>query len=133
IHAVGDSSEDLGGLSDLAGTGAVDLHQLRTEVCEPPARSERHAMIELAQIKNAAAKIKTHVRRTPLWRLTNAAGRDGLPYELFLKLELLQVTGSFKPRGAFNRTLTEPGTVRGLVTSSGGNHGIAVAYVGKML
>jgi threonine dehydratase len=57
---------------------------------------------------------------------------DGLlAVDLYLKLELLQVTGSFKPRGAFNRALTEKLT--GLVTSSGGNHGIAVAHVGRTL
>jgi threonine dehydratase len=90
-------------------------------------------MIGLAEIKNAAARIRSHVRRTPLWRLPNAALGDVPPYDLFLKLELLQVTGSFKPRGAFNRVLSEPAVVRGLVTSSGGNHGIAVAHVGKTL
>jgi threonine dehydratase len=90
-------------------------------------------MIDLAEIENAVARIEPHVRRTPLWRLPNAVLRDTAPYDLFLKLELLQVTGSFKPRGAFNRVLSEPAPVRGLVTSSGGNHGIAVAHVGKTL
>lgn len=55
-------------------------------------------------------------------------------YDLRLKLESLQVTGSFKPRGAFNFVLCESFNVlRGLVTSSGGNHGIAVAHVGREL
>jgi threonine dehydratase len=46
-----------------------------------------------------------------------------------LKLESLQVTGSFKARGAMNRLLTTPADAvkRGLVTASGGNHGLAVA------
>ena len=90
-------------------------------------------MINLAEIKGAADRIRSHVRRTPLWRLPHSALGDAAPYELFLKLELLQVTGSFKPRGAFNRVLSEPSPVRGLVTSSGGNHGIAVAHVGRTL
>lgn len=90
-------------------------------------------MIELAEIQSAAARIAKHVRRTPLWRVPAATLPDALPYELYLKLELLQVTGSFKPRGAFNRALSEQAPLRGLVTSSGGNHGIAVAHVGRAL
>jgi threonine dehydratase len=90
-------------------------------------------MISLSDIEGAAARIAPHVRRTPLWRLPNATLSGALPYDLYLKLELLQVTGSFKPRGAFNRVLMEPAPPRGLVTSSGGNHGIAVAYIGKTL
>ena len=49
-----------------------------------------------------------------------------------MKLECLQVTGSFKPRGAINAVLSlSPEKVqRGIVTASGGNHGLAVAYAG---
>jgi threonine dehydratase len=49
-----------------------------------------------------------------------------------LKLECFQVTGSFKPRGALNKVLTlDPAAVRrGLITASGGNHGLGVAYAG---
>jgi threonine dehydratase len=90
-------------------------------------------MIDLTAIEAAAARITHHVRRTPLWRVPNVTLSESFPYDLHLKLELLQVTGSFKPRGAFNRVLLEPNTPRGLVTSSGGNHGIAVAYVGRTL
>ena len=90
-------------------------------------------MINLEDIRAAAARIANHVRRTPLWRVPSSTLRGELPYDLYLKLELLQVTGSFKPRGAFNRVLSETHLPRGLVTSSGGNHGIAVAYVGQTL
>lgn len=90
-------------------------------------------MINLTDIEGAAARIANHVRRTPMWRVPNATLLGTVPYDLYLKLELLQVTGSFKPRGAFNRVLSETSTPRGLVTSSGGNHGIAVAYVGHTL
>jgi threonine dehydratase len=90
-------------------------------------------MINLSDIEAAAARIAKHVRRTPLWHVPMATLPGTLPYDLYLKLELLQVTGSFKPRGAFNRTLLESKTPLGLVTSSGGNHGIAVAYVGQRL
>jgi threonine dehydratase len=51
---------------------------------------------------------------------------------ILLKLESLQVTGSFKARGAINAVLTLPveRLQRGIVTASGGNHGLAVAYAG---
>ncbi|HXP64181.1 MAG TPA: pyridoxal-phosphate dependent enzyme [Steroidobacteraceae bacterium] len=90
-------------------------------------------MIDLNCIEGAAARIARHVRRTPLWRVPNETLSGAFSYDLYLKLELLQVTGSFKPRGAFNRVLLETELPRGLVTSSGGNHGIAVAYIGKTL
>ncbi|MDH3475299.1 MAG: pyridoxal-phosphate dependent enzyme, partial [Rhodospirillales bacterium] len=46
--------------------------------------------------------------------------------------ECLQVTGSFKPRGATNKLLSldEDRTRRGIITASGGNHGLGVAYAG---
>ena len=54
--------------------------------------------------------------------------------ELMLKLELLQVTGSFKARGATNKLLSldRAALQRGIVTASGGNHGIATARAGFM-
>jgi threonine dehydratase len=80
----------------------------------------------LTEIKNAAARIAPHVRRTPAMRI--APG-------LTLHLECLQVAGSFKPRGAFNTMLQlAPETLaRGVATASGGNHGLAVAYAAKTL
>jgi threonine dehydratase len=50
-----------------------------------------------------------------------------------MKLELLQHTGSFKPRGAFNRLLTATLATGGVVAASGGNHGAAVAYAARSL
>jgi threonine dehydratase len=50
-----------------------------------------------------------------------------------LKLEFLQHTGSFKPRGAFNNLLTRPAPAAGCATASGGNHGAAVAYAAASL
>ena len=67
------------------------------------------------QIEDTAERIAPHVRRTPV--LEVQAGTFGVGAPLVLKLELLQVTGSFKPRGAFNRMLTaqvgESGVVGG--------------------
>ena len=82
-------------------------------------------------ISAAAARIAPHIRRTPVLRM---GGDDlGLDIPLILKLELLQATGSFKPRGAFNRMLTSPVPAAGVATASGGNHGAAVAYAAQRL
>lgn len=60
-------------------------------------------------------------------------GVFGLDARLVLKLESFQHTGSFKPRGAFNRILSNPVPPAGVIAASGGNHGIAVAYAAKAL
>lgn len=86
-----------------------------------------------ANIEAARTKIQPFIRRTPTLDFlgVNAA----LPFRLSLKLELLQVTGSFKPRGAVNRLLSLPEEERrrGVVAASGGNHGLGVAYAAKVL
>ena len=75
-------------------------------------------------VERAAERIGDHVRRTPVM------DHDGV----VLKLELLQHAGSFKPRGAFNRVLNEPEVpAAGLIAASGGNHGAALAFVGRQL
>ena len=87
--------------------------------------------VTLADIEAAAERIKSRVRRTPCLRARFL--RQPLhPGELLLKLESLQVTGSFKARGANNAVLQlDPAArQRGIVTASGGNHGLAVAYAG---
>ena len=83
-------------------------------------------------IEQAAARIAPHVRRTPLIDL--AAGTfEGIAHPLTLKLECLQVTASFKPRGAFNRMLSAVVPASGVIAASGGNHGIAVAHAARTL
>ncbi len=83
-------------------------------------------------IGRAAALIRPHLRRTPV---IEADGGDfGLPgRRLVLKLELLQHTGSFKPRGAFTNLLSRAVPKAGVVAASGGNHGAAVAYAAMKL
>jgi threonine dehydratase len=77
-----------------------------------------------SDVERAAALIGEFVRRTPV------IDHEGVT----LKLELLQHAGSFKPRGAFNRVLSEPQLpAAGLIAASGGNHGAALAYVGRQL
>lgn len=78
-------------------------------------------------VGRAAGRIEPHIRRTPTMRVVV----DGRP--LVLKLEQLQLTGSFKVRGALNALLgTELRPAR-VVTASGGNHGLAVATAAALL
>jgi len=83
------------------------------------------------EIEAAAERLAGRVRTTPIIHLER--GIWGIPGQLVLKLELCQHAGSFKPRGAFNRVLCSAVPSAGLIAASGGNHGIAVAYVGQKL
>jgi threonine dehydratase len=79
-------------------------------------------------VSAAVARIAGRVRRTPIF----GTEVDGQP--VHLKLELFQHTGSFKPRGAFNRVLGEQSIpAAGVLAASGGNHGAALAYVAHQL
>ncbi len=87
--------------------------------------------VNLETVRAAAERIAGGVRRTPV--LKAAALREPpCPGQLFLKLECLQVTGSFKPRGALNKALGLEAPQR-LTTASGGNHGLGVAYAASVL
>ncbi|MEL7207692.1 MAG: threonine/serine dehydratase [Actinomycetota bacterium] len=88
------------------------------------------ALPSRADIVAAAERIGPHVRRTPMLAVGAEVVGAG-PAEL--KLELLQHTGSFKPRGAFNRVLTADVPETGIIAASGGNHAAAVAHVGQAL
>ncbi len=80
-------------------------------------------------IETAARRIAGHVRRTPVM----AARFPGLDRPVEMKLEHLQLSGSFKARGAFNTLLAGPVPAAGLVAASGGNHGAAVALAARAL
>jgi len=86
----------------------------------------------LAAIRQATATVAGEVRRTPLVPADH--DKHPLGAETWLKLENLQVTGSFKARGAINtlRSLAPEEVRRGIITASGGNHGLAVAYAGHV-
>src|SRR5262245_28996679 len=77
-----------------------------------------------ADVAAAADRIRGYVRTTPIVELT--PGTFGVEAALVLKLELLQYTGSFKPRGLFNRALTHQVPAAGLVIASGGNAALAL-------
>jgi len=87
--------------------------------------------ITTADISTAHGRIRAHIRRTPVFE--PGPGSFGVPHPLHLKLELLQHTGSFKPRGAFYTLLTQTVPAAGVVAASGGNHGIAVGYAASRL
>lgn len=84
-----------------------------------------------AAIDAARMRIAPHVRTTPVIR--TGAGAFGVDADLTLKLELLQHTGSFKPRGAFSKLLASDVPAAGVVAASGGNFGLAVAYACRHL
>jgi threonine dehydratase len=86
-------------------------------------------MVSRADIETAHHRIAPYIRETPVIALE--PGALGVPTALWLKLESLQHTGSFKPRGAFNRLLTSDMPASGVIAASGGNHGIAVAYAAQ--
>ena len=84
----------------------------------------------------AAERIAPHVHQTPLWRLPSSAlglRADAPGFEVWLKLEHLQRSGSFKARGMFNRLLSNPIPAAGVIAASGGNAGIATAVAANAL
>jgi threonine dehydratase len=90
------------------------------------------ASLDRDAIRAAEAMIRPHIRRTPVIEVKG--GDFGLGVRrLVLKLELLQHTGTFKPRGAFTNLLTRDVPAAGVVAASGGNHGAAVAYAAMRL
>jgi len=88
--------------------------------------------IDRDSIAKTERLIRPYVRHTPT--ITVEAADFGLaPGKLAFKLEFLQHTGSFKPRGAFANLLTRQAPAAGVVAASGGNHGAAVAFAAMRL
>jgi threonine dehydratase len=86
-----------------------------------------------ADVLDAARRLAPHAISTPL--LESPALNARIGGRLFIKAEMLQRTGAFKFRGAYNRIsrITEGDRAKGVVTFSSGNHGQAVAAVAKLL
>lgn len=82
--------------------------------------------LEVTRDDISAAAIRTapHIRRTPILDLGDVTGAG---FDLSLKLDHTQPTGSFKVRGAFS-LLTAVHPTEGVTAASGGNFGIAIAY-----
>jgi threonine dehydratase len=90
-------------------------------------------MITLEDVRAARARVQPYIRRTPTER--NETLSSSLGTHVYLKYELFQKTGSFKPRGAFNQMLQLSPSQRekGIVAVSGGNFAQGVAYAGQVL
>ncbi|UCE47562.1 MAG: threonine/serine dehydratase [Phycisphaerales bacterium] len=90
-------------------------------------------MITLNDVKAARERIAPFVKRTPIER--NQSISDLIGTNVYLKKELFQKTGSFKPRGAFNKMLRMNAHLRGdgVIAISGGNFAQGVAYAGNVL
>ncbi|MGW4353843.1 threonine ammonia-lyase [Nocardia sp. NPDC004582] len=87
----------------------------------------------MARIEAAATLLEPVIRRTPVVGSRVLAERIGHP--VWLKCENLQRTGSFKPRGAYNRiaNLSPAERERGVVAASAGNHAQGVAWAATSL
>lgn len=89
--------------------------------------------MNIDDIRAARERITPFVKRTPLEYSHSLSAL--LDYDVSVKFELFQKTGSFKARGAFNKVLTldDEERRRGVVAVSGGNHAQAVAYASSVL
>lgn len=94
--------------------------------------TESPTIPDRAAVLAAEAVIRPHIRRTPVIAVDPADfGLGGEP--IALKLEFMQLSGTFKTRGAFTNMLMRQGAENGVVAASGGNHGAAVAYAARKL
>ena len=80
-------------------------------------------------IEAAAARIEGYVVKTPVVKMDGY----GLRHSVEIKLEQMQHTGTFKPRGAFNTLLSDDVPEAGIVAASGGNHGAAAGFAAHRL
>lgn len=87
--------------------------------------SQLHSLNLSKEVLKAEKRIRTYIRETPL-EYSPYLSRIG-KCKVYLKLENIQLTGSFKARGAMNKVLSLPKNEE-VITASSGNHGLAVAY-----
>jgi len=89
--------------------------------------------IGISSVEEARDRIAPYVKRTPL-EFSHSLS-EHLGTNVYVKYELFQKTGSFKPRGAFNKmlSLSDAETAKGVVAVSGGNHAQGVAYAARVL
>lgn len=100
-------------------------------------RQALEAVPSLDDIRAAGDRLGERVRRTPVWRMQGQRlnGLLGDATEVWLKLELFQYAGSFKPRGALINmlALSADELARGVCAVSAGNHAMAVGYAAGVL
>lgn len=91
----------------------------------------------VAEIEETRQMLGDAIRETPVWQWQNHDVQElvGAETELYLKLELFQYTGTFKPRGALSvmRSLDRETLANGVTAVSAGNHAIAVAFAAQMM
>jgi len=94
-------------------------------------------MLSLSEIRETREKLGTHIDTTPVqrWHSPVVEDRFGAGTEIFMKLELFQRTGTFKPRGALSNMLNLDSSAleKGICTVSAGNHAIAAAFAAHEL
>lgn len=122
-------------MAEVTMTSAISNHPYTRTFHEPVSRLLRKMTdarglgpaIPAAEIARAAERIRGHAERTPLIISEPISERCGAT--VAIKAEHRQRTGSFKLRGALNKTLwlSDAAAVGGIVTASSGNHGIGVA------
>lgn len=92
---------------------------------------------DLQSIKQARESLGNLVRETPTWKWKSSLKDElfGLETEIFLKLELFQFGGSFKPRGALinMKSMGSKELEKGVTAVSAGNHAIAVGYSARVM
>src|SRR6188508_1995874 len=87
--------------------------------------------VSIEDIQAAQGRTSAEIIRTPL--VLSAAASDQAQCPVYLKLENLQRTGSFKVRGTLNTvmSLTPQERERGLICASSGNHGLGLGYAAR--
>ena len=94
--------------------------------------TDKNNEITIQEILSARKQIQAFIRKTPLE--FNEGLSKKYQSNIYLKLENLQTTGSFKIRGAFNKLKwIEKQSFAGVIAPSAGNHGIGLAYAAKQL
>src|ERR1700722_4548084 len=90
-------------------------------------------LLDLGLIEKASSFLEGKVRKTPMEFSPGLSQLLKVP--VYLKLEFLQITGSFKIRGAlfYLSTLSEKEKQRGVAACSAGNHGLGIAFAAKQM
>jgi threonine dehydratase len=90
-------------------------------------------MLNFVDVEDARRRIRDQIYLSPLSYSETISWMSSS--KVFFKLDNLQMTGSFKERGALNRllTLTQAEAERGVIAASAGNHGMAVAFHSRRL
>src|SRR5712692_10190293 len=116
---------------ESTGRWRVDVLGARGTVIradDPPGGRRSGMSVTVADVEAARRTIAGRVLRTPMLPAPKLSALTGA--EVYVKYENLQVTNSFKERGALNKlaSLNELARARGVIAMSAGNHAQAVAY-----